>query len=227
METYACNPSPLLPKFIGYLMTKNLVTISRRSTLTIFFALALLTALPVHAASSQAPDAKDAVNFVSTLAHKALGVLKETSENDLSARKTVFRDILTEGFDLKAIGRLVLGRHWRAAGAEQRTEYLHLFSEYVLKTYSSMLGGYTDEKFEIGKARPTGKADMLVESRIVRSNGPPVVVNWRVRIIGDKYRVIDISVEGVSMVLTKRSEFSSVIKNKGFDALLTALQPRT
>jgi phospholipid transport system substrate-binding protein len=208
-------------------MTRKLVMISRRLAVPVFAAFALAMLAPTQAASKPAPDASAAAAFVSTLAHKAIDVLKGTTESDVEARKGVFRDILTEGFDLKAIGRLILGRHWKTASIDQRKEYLHLFSEYVLKTYSSMLGGYTDETFEIGQARPKGKADMIVDSKIVRSNGPPVLVDWRVRLIGGKYKVIDISVEGVSMVLTKRSEFSSVIKNKGFDALLAALQPHT
>lgn len=212
---------------VDSLMIKKHVTTLRRSVLSLFGALlfsATVCAQPVEAAT---PNPEAAIGFVTTLANQAIDILRQTSENDLDKREAVFRDILIEGFDLRAIGRLILGKHWRAASEKQRDDYLNLFSEYVLRTYSSMLGGYTDESFQIGQARPVGKADIEVESRIVSSEGPPVPVEWRVRMINQKYKVIDVKVEGVSMVITKRSEFDSVIKNKGFDGLLVALQPQT
>lgn len=208
-------------------MTKKTVLIFRRSVLSLIGALIVTTVLCARPAAAAAVDAEAATSFVTELATNAIDILRQTEAEDIEERKEVFRDILRQGFDLNAIGRLILGRHWRSATKEQRSDYLRLFSEYVLRTYSSMLGGYTDEKFEIGHAKPVGKADMMVSTQIVGSDGPPVLVNWRVRMINEQYKVIDVSVEGVSMVLTKRSEFSSVIKNKGFDGLLNALQPRT
>ncbi len=208
-------------------MKRRPIAIFRRSVLTLVGVMAVATALCARPAAATAANPEVAVTFVTELATEAINILRQTEANDIEERKDVLRDILHQGFDFNAIGRLILGRHWRAASKEQRADYLRLFSEYVLRTYSSMLGGYTDERFEIGRAKPVGKADMMVDSRIVGSEGPPVVVNWRVRVINEQYKVIDVSVEGVSMVLTKRSEFSSVIKNKGFDGLLNALQPQT
>lgn len=210
-------------------MLKRSSKIRRRAFLVLFGALAL--SVTSFAQTSKAepvirnPEA--AAEFVSGIANQALDILRETTEEETEKRKEVFQDVLSEGFDLRAIGRLVLGKHWRSASKEQRSEYLRLFPQYIIRTYSSMLGGYQDESIQIGRARPKGKADIEVDSRIVRVEGPPIPVEWRVRVIDHNYRVIDVKVEGVSMVITKRSEFDSVIKNKGFDGLLEALQPHT
>ena len=137
------------------------------------------------------------------------------------------RQLMRQGFDLQFIGRFVLGRHWRAVSPDQQAQYQELFAEYILQTYSSHLGGYTGETLSITGARPAGSKDAIVQTRIVRPSGPPVDADWRVRARGDQYLIIDVSVEGVSMAVTQRSEFASVIKNNGFEGLLGALRART
>ena len=134
---------------------------------------------------------------------------------------------MRQGFDLAFIGRFVLGRHWRKVTADQRVQYQELFSSYILQTYSSHLGGYSGETLSITGAKPAGSKDAIVQTRIVRPSGPPIDANWRVRAQGNQYLIIDISVEGVSMAVTQRSEFASVIKNHGFEGLLAALRART
>ncbi len=145
----------------------------------------------------------------------------------LEAREARFRSLLSEGFDLAFIGRFVLGRYWRQATPEQRSDYLALFGEYVLKTYSARLGGYAGESMTILSERPAGTKDVVVSTRILRPSGPPIEAAWRVRRIGGRYRIIDIMVEGVSMVVTQRSEFAAVVQRHGLQGLIEVLRART
>ncbi len=144
----------------------------------------------------------------------------------LETRSERFRSLLSEAFDLPFISRFVLGRHWRQATPEQRSEYLALFSDYVLQTYSARRGGYTGETMAILSERPAGTKDMLVSTRIERPSGPPILADWRVRTSGERYRVIDIMVEGVSMVVTQRSEFAAVVQRHGLQGLIEVLRAR-
>jgi phospholipid transport system substrate-binding protein len=217
----------LTPKIVDHFMTVKFGIITRRFALAAFAVLFMAVSAPAQAADKVRPDADGAATFVSGLANQAIGILKESDAKDEAEKKKVFRELLSQGFDLRVIGRLILGRHWREASKEQRVDYLDLFGDYIIRTYASMLAGYNDETFEVGRARPTGKADMEVDSKIIRPEGPPIPVLWRVRMINDEFRVIDVKVEGVSMVIAKREEFDSVVKNKGMDGLLAALQPRT
>jgi len=85
---------------------------------------------------------------------------------------------------------------------------------------------YGGQEIEVRKARPEGKKDILVSSAIVGGDGPEIDVDWRVRYSAGKYQVIDVVVEGVSMALTQRSEFASVIQRGGgsVDVLIAHLE---
>lgn len=163
--------------------------------------------------------------FIRQLGDQAISVLNAEGAS-LDAREAKFRSLLRQGFDLEFIGRFVLGRHWRKATAAQRNSYLNLFSEYILRTYASRMGGYVGESLVIVSERQAGKKDVMVRTRINRPSGPPIKADWRVRTTNNHYRIIDIMVEGVSMAATQRSEFSSVVKRNGIDGLIQILDMR-
>jgi phospholipid transport system substrate-binding protein len=167
-----------------------------------------------------------ASQFIRQLGDQAIATLNVPG-GSLESRESRFRRLLSEGFDLSFIGRFVLGRYWRQATPEQRSDYSALFAEYVLKTYSARLGGYTGESMTIVSERPAGTKDVVVSTRIVRPSGPPILADWRVRTTGDRLRIIDIMVEGVSMVVTQRSEFAAVIQRRGLQGLIEVLRART
>ena len=172
-----------------------------------------------------AAEAGEASQFIRLLGNQAIGVLQKPGLS-LEQREERFRTILRQGFDLDFIGRFVLGAHWRKANQEQRGDYLQLFGEYILSIYSARLGGYAGEKLTIVSEQPAGKKDVVVRTRIDRPSGPPIKADWRVRTTENRYRIIDIMVAGISMVLTQRSEFSALIKRKGINGLLAVLRAR-
>jgi phospholipid transport system substrate-binding protein len=149
------------------------------------------------------------------------------SDTDPEVRLARFRSLLSEAFDLPFISRFVLGRHWRQATPEQRSDYLALFNEYVLQTYSARLGGYTGETLTILSERSAGSQDMLVSTRVERPSGPPVEADWLVRTTGERDRIIDVRVEGVSMLFSQRADFASVIQRQGLQGLIEVMRERT
>ena len=165
--------------------------------------------------------------FIRDLGVQADSVLQSHGMN-LEAREKAFRNLLAAKFDLTLIGRVSLGRYWRRASAVQRRDYLSLFGEYVLQTYASKLGGYAGEKLIVLSETPlTNKIDFYVKSRIQRPSGPPIKATWRVRAGKDGMRIIDILVEGISMAVTQRDQFSAVVRRHGFEGLLEVLRART
>ena len=167
-----------------------------------------------------------ASQFIQWLGDQALGTLR-TSAMTLAQRETAFRGLMRTGFDIEFISRFVLGRYWQQASPEQRSEYVQLFGEYLVKTYARRLGGYSGETFTVASAVAAGEQDILVKTRIDRPSGPPLICDWRVRLIDGKYKIIDVMVESISMAVTQRQNFSSVVQNGGMQALLTALRART
>ncbi|MSP83167.1 MAG: ABC transporter substrate-binding protein [Alphaproteobacteria bacterium] len=193
---------------------------NRRGVLALLAGLAIA---PRRAAGQTAPDGAE--RHIETLAQQAFVTLQRT-DLTLDQRELEFRRILRDGFDLDFIARFVLGSHWKGASEEQRAEYLDLFAEFVLKTYAGRLGGYTGESFSIVGTRPTGTKDVIVATVISQPNGGTIDAEWRVRRQDSGYRIIDVAVAGISMVVNQRDEFASVVTNHGIDGLLQMLRAR-
>lgn len=166
-----------------------------------------------------------AQDFVQSMANRAIGFLGNEGLSQ-AQKKNSFRKLLQDSFDMKTIGRFSLGRYWRFATPDQRNEYQKLFEKMVINVYSDRFSEYTGQKFETRSFREEGTKDTLVTSYIVPEQGPEIEVEWRVRYKKGRYKVVDVIVEGVSMSVTQRSDFSSVIQRGGGEvsALLTYLK---
>ncbi|MCB9965760.1 MAG: ABC transporter substrate-binding protein [Rhodospirillales bacterium] len=169
-----------------------------------------------------------AQNFIQNVSSRGLNFLKNKQLSE-DQRKKEFRTLLRDSFDLKTIARFAMGRYWRQATDEQKKEYMSLFEDMVIDTYSQRFAEYQGQDISIDKARAEGDKDAIVNSQIVSGNGSPnVLLDWRVRYKDGEYRIVDVLVEGVSMTLTQRSEFSSIIQRGGgnIEALLAKLRDR-
>ncbi len=155
-----------------------------------------------------------AENFIDSMGHRAIGFLSDP-ELSSKARKEEFRKLLEDSFDLKTIGRWVLGRYWRIASKDQRSEYQKLFEDMIVAVYSRRFEEYNGQKFEIISSRAKNERDVLVASKIISKNDPEVRVDWLVRYKNGQYKIVDVIVEGVSMSITQRSDFSSIIQRGG------------
>lgn len=199
-----------------------------KNTFLAFLSLILMVIAPVSAQDEDtaANDPDGAFQFISELSSNAIQVL----DNPLltqDERDGEFRRLLREGFDLDYIGRLVLGRHARNATDEQLESYKSIFPEYVLQIYSHRLKERGDETFEVDSTTPAGKRDLYVRSRIVRPNGPDVAADWRVRRVNGEFRIVDLKIEGISMAITQRDEFSAKINSEGIDALIAFMRDQS
>ncbi len=190
-----------------------------------FLALVLATTFSIGAVAQKAQA--DTEEFIASLGDRALQVLVVDSQSE-TEREDAFRELLSEGFDLRLIGRYALGRYWRRATAEQRSEYAKLFEDFIVETYVARLGEYSGETLSVVSSRPDDQ-DTIVTSEIVREGRPPIRVDWRVRRGEGEPKIIDVVVEGVSMLLTQRDEFASVIQRSGgnVEGLLARLREKS
>jgi len=188
----------------------------------LFIVVFVLIAL-VFGSVAQATNKAGATKFVSDLSNQALDALKANGV-PLDQKEKKVRQILSTNFDLNLIGRYVLGAAWRKASADQRSQYQTLFKEFVLRTYSRRFGGYSGQKFTVTGAKPIGKKDILVSTKISRPSGPPILAGWWVREKNGTHKILDVVVAGVSMVVTQRSEFRAVIRKQGVGGLIETLR---
>ena len=200
----------------------------RRTALMLSAVLLVLTLAAAAARSTQAGVSDEAAQFVRVFGDEAIAMLSDPALSP-DERERQFRNLLTEGFHLEVIARFVLGRHWRRASQEERSEFEELFEDYVVAAYARQLGNYAGEQLVIEGGQTQGERGALVRSRITRPQGDPIQVEWRLRRADEGWRIIDVMVEGISMAVTHRSEFSSVIGNHGgrIDGLLEVLRDKT
>ncbi|MCS6877389.1 MAG: ABC transporter substrate-binding protein [Geminicoccaceae bacterium] len=166
-----------------------------------------------------------AARFVDDLGRRVLAVLGDRSL-DRAARLERLTKILDEATDLALVARLVLGRYWREASEAQRREFVDLFRRLLLKTMSDRLDSYGGETYEILGARAVDERDTMVFTRILRPQGEPIAVDWRVRDLGGRFVLVDVVAEGVSMVVTQRSEAAEIVGRSGIDGLLAEMRRR-
>jgi phospholipid transport system substrate-binding protein len=184
-------------------------------------AMALLGSMVAGAA----PTSEQAQDLVQGVGNDVIEILADeelASEEKLAS----LIDLLEGPIDIDLVARLILGRHWRTATPEQRQEYLDLFREYALDSIASKLNLYEGQSFDVTSARVLNERDALVTTQIISGGRPPLKVDWRLREIDGSLVAIDVIVENVSMIVTQRSEFSSVVERQGMDGLLAELRSR-
>lgn len=194
---------------------------TRRRLLSAAVVLGLTTAL-----SAPAGAATDPARFVRDLGDRVIAVLRRR-DLDKQAKIAALEELLEEATDLDLIARLVLGRYWRQATPEQRRRYLELFRALLRRAIAERLDRYSDQTFEIAEVRRVDERDTIVRTLVERpEGGQPYVVDWRLRERDGRLVIIDVIAEGVSMLLTQRSEVAEIVGQKGIDGLLATMEER-
>jgi phospholipid transport system substrate-binding protein len=167
--------------------------------------------------------------FIQQLGDLALQSLTDT-RMPLMAREERVRAILANYFDIQTIGRFAMGQHWRDASDLQRQEYLTLFEDSLVRTYARRFEDYAGQRLEVGAFTPSGETDYIVASQVVQQGGPAVSLEWRVRKTPAGLKIVDVVVEGISMSVTQRADFTAVIQRGGrggVDALLASMREQS
>ena len=194
--------------------------------LPLFLGIFLVTAvfaLPDKSAAIAQDSATKPAEFIQGLADQAISVLSD-QRGTIDERQQKFRTVLRDDFAMKKIGRFAAGKYWRNMSTEQKRQYQNLFEEWILKTYSIRFGGYSGETVNVLRTFKAGATDVFVRTRIESSKRRSLKVDWRVRRIDERYKIIDVVVEGVSMLVTQKAEFSAVLQQRGIDGLITILR---
>ncbi len=148
-------------------------------------------------------------------------------EGAAAARSARLEGLIRRGFDLDLTSQLVLGKYWNRASQAHRQAFKELFAQYLLHSYARRLKAYRVETLAIVSSTPVGKSDFLVETRVEGAQGDdPTNPVWRLRLRDGGFKIIDVHVDGISLALTERSQFGSVIRRNGLDGMLSALRKR-
>ena len=182
-------------------------------------------ALVAFAATVAHASEKEAKAYVQNVSNRVLDIIssEKLSQNEKQKKLiTVFEQTV----DTKWIGRFVLGRYYNTATAAQKKQYDDIYHEFLIRSYVPRFKDYKGQKFELTETRKDGKGEYLVKTLITSANEPSIRVDYRVRDVGDSFKVSDIISEGVSLINTQRSEFGSVVSREGMDYLIEKLKER-
>lgn len=160
--------------------------------------------------------------FITELGNDAVRTLQADAPS--SQKSDQLKELFRRAFDFPAIGRFVLGRYWNNASQQQQAEFLEVFTDFVTTSYARRLADETVSGFSITGLRDLGDGDYLVQTAIMRPNGPQLNYEWRVRSQPSGMRIVDVIVEGVSLLVTQRSDFTSVVQREGMDGLIRSLR---
>ena len=186
-------------------------------------ALALFSCLCLTALARGAAAQEAAAGFIQNLGNQAIQVLGSSVPQ--AQRISVFRRIFGSDFDLQGASQFVLGPAGRSLSPEQHQEFMGLFRDYLAEAYAQRLSQYGGEPFRVTGSRPNGE-ETIVSSQVQRRGGNPIEMDWHVVYRGGRWLITDVYVDGVSMKVTHRQEFASIIQRNGghADALLAALR---
>ena len=145
-----------------------------------------------------------------------------------ASHEAAFREVLRNYFDLPYMGRLALGTHWNAASEQQRARIIAALETADVRAFSERLGKLADCTLTIAKVVSRPNSAWIVDSLFSHASGVSIKIEWELRDNGNGPRITDVRIEGVSMLLTRRSEFNSYILNNGgaLESLIRELEVR-
>ena len=192
------------------------------------FAAAVAGFMMFISSANAAVDAAKAEQFVKEVT--AEGIKDIINANIPQKQKDErFAKLFNRALDLDFIGQFVLGRNWRTASAEQRKEFISVYRQLNVSTWSKRFDEFKGKEFIFKGTSPSNsKGQIFVNSVVPMDQGEPAKVVWRVREKDGEYKVVDIVIENVSLAITARNEYTAFIKNNpgGVDALIANLKSK-
>jgi phospholipid transport system substrate-binding protein len=199
-------------------------------------ALCALPALrPAAGADAAAPPAT-AVTVVDTDPGQLIDTAAQAMLQELDAHRAEYRKdpskvnglvdrILLPHFDTDYSARLVLGRHWNSASAEQRQRFVDTFYHSLLNNYGAALLDFTADRLKVlpykGDAAAT---NATVRTQVRKNDGSTVAVNYSLHRTAKGWMAWDVIIEGISYVKSFRDDFGAEIDQRGIDALIARLE---
>ncbi|GMR08762.1 MAG: ABC transporter substrate-binding protein [Gammaproteobacteria bacterium] len=191
--------------------------------------IAIVTSLFLAVASVRADDSvrTDPVLLIQDTTDKLLTSLRSNrkllSENPQYINELI-NSAVVEHFDFEKMSRLVLGKHWRKASTEQRQQFPEEFKALLVRTYATALLEYDNQDIRyLTSPASEARDEAIVKTEIMPRNASAIPVNYRLSRNGEHWKVYDITIDGISLVMTYRSTFASQIRLVGISGLIGKL----
>jgi phospholipid transport system substrate-binding protein len=185
-------------------------------------------ALGSWAAFASAGEIDPAAARIRAFYDALLETMKRASSLGMKGRYNRLAPAVRAVYDLPAMTRIAVGPAWKTLTPDQQSALVEQFSRMSIATYASRFDGYDGERFEVDPATEPRNANRIVKTRIVQKQGEPVVLNYLCHETPEGWKAIDVYLSGtVSELATRRSEFASILKGGGAQALIDSLKSRS
>jgi len=158
-------------------------------------------------------------NEASNWLKKEIDIILDAYKNENMSKETRFlmiEDTINYNFAGTGIAKFVAGDTWKTADKETKKEYINFFKRHLALNIASMMQGYSNEEYALINSKYDSKNKItLIDMEIYNDTGS-LIVTWRVKKSKERYYVIDLLVADISIVVTKRSEFNSMLKNVNY-----------
>jgi len=196
---------------------------NRRSILRILPAGLALAALPMFASRA----AGTAVDTIKTFYDTLLSVMQQAKTLGLKGRYEKLDPAIHRAFNLPLMTRLSVGPDWQKLSPEEQKSLIAAFSDLSVSTYAARFDDYSGEHFEVDPSPAPSSGGVIVNTKLVQSIGEPVQLNYLMRDGDAGWQILDVFLNGtISELATRRSEFSSVLRRDGAQALVQLIQNR-
>ncbi len=189
--------------------------------------LACLMALALPARAQQDLGPEELVRKVTQDVLDAIRSDKQLAAGDKQKALKLAEEKVLPHIDFEEATRLAAGRAWAQATPEQRNRLVEEFRRMLVRTYSNAISAYEGQTMQVLPVRmKPGDTEVTVHNRYIRAGGKPLPVDYQMHKTSQGWKIYDITVEGVSLVLTYRSEFDAIVKQEGIDGLIKRLEEK-
>ena len=181
------------------------------------------------APAASAADGPAPVAVIRSFYDTLLGVMKDGRKLGFAGRRDQLAPAIRQAYDFPAMTRLMVGLNWAQLDHDQQAQIVDAFTAFSIATYANRFDGFSGESFAVDNT-PTaaGNGNVVVKSQLIKNDGSKVELDYLMHEDAGAWKIVDVYLSGtVSELATRRSEFSSVLRRGGADALVDVLQKKT
>ena len=199
---------------------------NRRSILRLLPMSLVFWLMPISSSRAAAPTPA-AIDTIKSFYDTLLSVMQQAKALGLKGRYEKLNPAIRKAFNLPLMTQISVGPDWQKLSPEEQKSLIAAFSDFSVSTYAARFDGYSGEHFDVDpNPTPTAKG-VIVNTKLVKTSGKPVQLNYLMRDGDAGWQILDVFLEGtISELATRRSEFSSVLRHDGAQALIQLIQNR-
>jgi len=193
-----------------------------------FFIASILLVLSHSAYTEETTDDsyEAAIEVVEQLHTVLLKIMQAADSMEFSERYSTLEPVITESFDTPVIVKVILSRYWKDLTSQQRENFVHLFNQQTVTTYASRFDSFNDDVFTTITVKQLKKGRILVRTEIQSNGDDPVKLDYLMHKKNDQWLIISVIADGVNDLSLKRAEYSTVIKNNGYEYLVENIEKK-